>query len=234
MSQKNYVVVGGSHGIGLGIVKRLTQRGGNVTVLSRTVGELGDIPQVVHVQADITEEGDYFDRLPDNISGLVYCPGSINLGPIRGLQSDAMIKDYELNVIGAVRCMQACLRAMKAAGSSAMVMFSTVAVTQGLPMHASVAAAKGAVEGLTRSLAAELAPNIRVNCIAPSLTDTPLAEKLLSSPQKQEAMAARHPLKRVGTVDDIASMAEFLLGDDAGWITGQVLGVDGGMSRLRV
>lgn len=115
-----------------------------------------------------------------------------------------------------------------------MVMFSTVAVSQGLPMHASVAAAKGAVEGLTRSLAAELAPSIRVNCIAPSLTDTPLAERLLSSEQKRTAMAERHPLKRVGTVDDMASLAEFLLTDHASWITGQVIGVDGGMSRLRI
>jgi NAD(P)-dependent dehydrogenase (short-subunit alcohol dehydrogenase family) len=114
-----------------------------------------------------------------------------------------------------------------------MLFFSTVAVGQGMAFHASVAAAKAGVEGLTRSLAAELAPTVRVNCIAPSLTDTPLAERLMNSPEKAKAAADRHPLKRTGTVDDIAAMAAFLLGPDAGWISGQVIGVDGGMSRLR-
>ena len=234
MSQKNYVVIGGSHGIGLGLVKRLVSDKDTVTVVSRTADGLSDLPGVVHVQADVTKDEISANRLPDSIDGLAYCPGSINLGPIRGLRPESMIKDYELNVVGAVKCLQASLPAMKAAGSSSMVMFSTVAVSQGLPMHASVAAAKGAVEGLTRSLAAELAPNIRVNCVAPSLTDTPLAERLLSSDQKRAAMAERHPLKRIGDVDDIASIAEFLLSEASGWITGQVIGVDGGMSTVRV
>lgn len=145
-----------------------------------------------------------------------------------------MLTDYELNVVGAVKCLQISLPAMRAAGSSTVVMFSTVAVPQGLPMHASVAAAKGAVEGIALSLAVELAPNIRVNSIAPSLTDTSLAERLLSRDQKRAAMAERHPLKRVGTVDDIASLAEFLLTDRAGWITGQVIGVNCGMSTVRL
>lgn len=234
MSQKNFVVIGGSYGIGLGIVQRLASGGANVTVVSRTIGNLFDLTQVVHVQADVTKDEISGNQLPDSIHGLAYCPGSINLGPIRGLKADAMMKDYELNVVCAVKCLQTSLPAMKAAGSSSVVMFSTVAVSQGMPMHASVAAAKGAVEGLTRSLAAELAPNIRVNCIAPSLTDTPLAERLLSSDQKRAAMAERHPLKRVGTIDDIASLAEYLLTDRAGWITGQVIGVDGGMSTVRL
>ena len=234
MSPKNYVVIGGSHGIGLGIVERLASGGDNVAVVSRTAGGLSELPNVVHLQADVTRDEINANRLPDSIDGLAYCPGSINLGPVRGLKPEAMVEDYELNVVGAVKCLQAALPAMKAAGSSSVVMFSTVAVSQGLPMHASVAAAKGAVEGLTRSLAAELAPKIRVNCIAPSLTDTPLAERLLASDQKRAAMAERHPLKRVGTVDDIASLAEFLLTDCASWITGQVIGVDGGMSTVRV
>ncbi len=234
MSQKNYVVVGGSHGIGLGIVELLASGGHNVTVVSRTIGDLSELPQVVHVLADVTQEEIRGNQLPETIHGLAYCPGSINLGPISRLKPDAMIKDYELNVVGAVRCLQVSLTAMNAAGSSSMLMFSTVAVSQGLPMHASIAAAKGAVEGLTRSLAAELAPNIRVNCIAPSLTDTPLSERLLSSDQKRAAMAERHPLKRVGTVHDIAPLAEFLLTDRGSWITGQVIGVDGGMSTVRL
>jgi NAD(P)-dependent dehydrogenase (short-subunit alcohol dehydrogenase family) len=234
MSQKSYVVIGGSHGIGLAIVRRLVSRGTAVTVVSRTVGHLSDIPGVVHLQMDVTNDEIDTDRLPESIDGLVYCPGSLNLGPIRGLKPEAMMRDYQLNVVGAVKCLQASLPAMKAASLSSMLMFSTVAVTQGLPMHASIAAAKGAVEGLTRSLAAELAPNIRVNCIAPSLTDTPLAERLLSSDQKRAAMAERHPLRRIGHVDDIASIAEFLLSESSGWITGQVIGVDGGMSTVRV
>jgi NAD(P)-dependent dehydrogenase (short-subunit alcohol dehydrogenase family) len=115
-----------------------------------------------------------------------------------------------------------------------MLFFSTVAVGQGMPMHSSVAAAKGAVEGLTRSLAAELAPNIRVNCIAPSLTETPLAERLLGTDKQREAMAQRHPLKRFGQIEDVSSIGAFLLSDQASWITGQVIGVDGGLSTLRV
>ncbi len=233
MSHKNYVIIGGSHGIGLGLVQRLVSSEVAITVISRTADQLSDLAGVAHLQADVTKDEIDADRLPESIDGLAYCPGSINLGPIRGLKPAAMMKDFELNAVGAVKCLQASLPAMKAAGSSAMVMFSTVAVSQGLPMHASVAAAKGAVEGLTRSLAAELAPNIRVNCIAPSLTDTPLAERLLSNDQKRAAMAERHPLKRIGAIDDIASIAEFLLSENSGWITGQVIGVDGGMSTVR-
>ena len=229
----DFVVFGGSHGIGLGIVKRLVANGSAVTVVSRTSDQLTDLTGVTHIQADLLRDEIIPTQLPDSINGLAYCPGTINLGPIRGLKPEAMIADFELNAVKAVQCLQASLPAMKAAGTSAMVLFSTVAVSQGLPMHASVAAAKGAVEGLTRSLAAELAPNIRVNCVAPSLTDTPLAERLLSSDQKRAAMADRHPLKRIGTIDDVASIAEFLLSDRASWITGQVIGVDGGMSKLR-
>ena len=233
MSKKNYVVVGGSHGIGFGLVQRLLARDSQVTVLSRTADNLS-IDGVTHVPFDVTSDNIAADQLPDVIDGLAYCPGSINLGPLRGLKADAMMADFQLNVIGAVNCVQASMAAMKAAERSSIVMFSTVAVGQGLPMHASVAAAKGAVEGLARSMAAELAPKIRVNCIAPSLTDTPLASRLLSSDEKKEAMGKRHPLGRIGTVDDIAAMAEFLLTDLSTWMTGQVLAVDGGMSALRV
>ncbi len=234
MSEKNYVVVGGSHGIGRGLVQRLAAGGANVTVVSRTVDEQSSADGVTAIAADVTQDEISRDQLPDSIDGFAYCPGSINLLPLRGLTEETMVADFQLNAVGAVKCLQACLPAMKKAGASSMVLFSTVAVSQGLPMHASVAAAKGAVEGLTRSLAAELAPKIRVNCIAPSLTDTPLAEKLLSSDQKRSAMEDRHPLKRIGSIDDIASIAHFLLSENSGWITGQVIGVDGGLSTLRV
>ncbi|MCA9132448.1 MAG: SDR family oxidoreductase [Planctomycetales bacterium] len=228
-----YVVVGGSHGIGLGIVKRMLAGGAAVTVVSRTAPQLGEPSGVSHVPWDITQQELPAGRLPPSIDGLAYCPGSINLGPIRTLKAEAMHQDFHLNAVGAVKCLQAALPAMKAAARSSMLLFSTVAVAQGLPLHASVAAAKGAVEGLTRTFAAELAPHIRVNCLALSLTDTPLAERLLSSEAKRTALAARHPLQRIGSVDDAAAIAEFLLSDAAGWITGQVIGVDGGLSTLR-
>ena len=233
MHQKNFVIVGGSHGIGLGIVRRLVDRGSSVTVLSRTNEQLSGLPSVTHVSCDVTSDEIDSNALPDRIDGLTYCPGSINLGPFRGVKPDQMLEEFRLNVIGGVKCVQAALSGLKAAEQSSVVFFSTVAVAQGLPMHASTAASKGAVEALTRTLAVELAPKIRVNCIAPALTDTPLAARLLSSDEKREAMAARYPLKRIGSVDDIAAAAEYLLGDQAGWITGQVIGVDGGMSTLR-
>jgi NAD(P)-dependent dehydrogenase (short-subunit alcohol dehydrogenase family) len=234
MSEKNYVVVGGSHGIGLAIVHRLLARGGSVTVFSRTSDQLDSVTGVTHVPLDVTADAFPADRLPSSIDGLAYCPGSINLGPIRSIKADAMMADYQLNVVAALQTIQAAMAGMKAAPRSSVVMFSTVAVQQGLPMHAAVAAAKGAVEGLSRSMAAELAPQIRVNCIAPSLTDTPLASRLLSSDEKRAAMGKRHPLGRVGTTDDIAAMAEFLLTDLSTWVTGQVFAIDGGISSLRV
>lgn len=234
MSSKHYVVVGGSHGIGLGIVDRLLAGGHAVTVLSRTSEELASRPSVTHVAIDVTTDDITAAHFPDSIDGLAYCPGSINLGPLRGVKPETMMADFNLNVVGAVKCVQAAMAGMKAAGHSSIVTFSTVAVAQGLPMHACVAAAKGAVEGLSKSLAAELAPAIRVNCIAPSLTDTPLASRLLSSDEKKSAMGKRHPLGRVGAIGDIAAMAEFLLSDQSPWITGQIFAVDGGMSTLRV
>lgn len=142
--------------------------------------------------------------------------------------------DYQLQVLGAIQSIQSALPALKKSKQASVVLFSTVAVQQGLPFHSLVSASKGAIEGLTRALAAEFAPKIRVNAIAPSLTDTPLAENLLNSDAKREANAARHPLKRVGEATDIAHMAAFLLSDNASWISGQVLHVDGGISSLRV
>ena len=136
--------------------------------------------------------------------------------------------------MGAIKVIRTVLPQLKSAEQSSIVLFSTVAVNQGMPFHASVSASKGALEGLTKSMAAEFSPKIRVNCIAPSLTDTPLASKLLSSEEKKKASGDRHPLKRVGEPIDIARMADFLLSDDASWTTGQILRVDGGMSTLRI
>ena len=167
--------------------------------------------------------------VPDALDGLVYCPGSIDLRSFRSLKADTFQQAFDLNVVGAVRCLQAAERALKKSEQASVVFFSTVAVQRGMPFHAAIASAKGAIEGLTRSLAAEYAPKIRVNAIAPSLTDTPLAEKLLASDDKREASAKRHPLNRVGTAGEIASMAAYLLSDNAAFVTGQIIGMDGGL-----
>lgn len=167
------------------------------------------------------------------IHGVAYCPGSINLKMFRSLKAEEFLQDFELNVMGAVRFLQKMHGGLKAVPGSSVVMFSTVAVQQGMSFHSSIAISKGAVEGLVRSLAAEWAPGIRVNAIAPGLVETPLSARLLSSPEKVEASAKRHALGRIGQPEDIASMALFLLGDKSAWMTGQILGVDGGMSALR-
>jgi len=171
-------------------------------------------------------------ELPDELGGLVYCPGSIDLKPLRSTRVEDLRTAFEINAVGAFRAVQACADRLKKVPGSGVVLFSTVAVQRGMAFHTGVAAAKGAVEGLARAFAAELAPTVRVNCIAPSLTRTSLAEKLLASPEREKASADRHPMKRVGEAEDIAAMAAFLLSADASWITGQVFGVDGGMSAI--
>jgi len=234
MTNKTYLIAGGSSGIGLELVRKLSAQGHEVIVVSRTGESLAGLPGVTHLPKDILTDDISEAELPGVLHGVAYCPGSITLRPFRSLKPEAFLEDFHINVLGAVKVLQAAHKALKQAENASVVLFSTVAVSQGMPFHASVAAAKAAVEGLTRSLAAEWAPGIRVNCIAPSLTDTPLAARLLASPDKREASANRHPLKRVGTAGEVAGLAYFLLSDEAGWMTGQVIGIDGGMSAVRV
>ncbi len=238
MNDKTFLILGGSHGIGFGITERLLRGGGSVVVVSRTRGQLDSLDpalstRLTHHVADVTSDAIDTVEMPERIDGMAYCVGSITLSPLRMTKAVSIREDFELNVVGAMRIMQRALPALKAAASSSVVLFSTVAVGRGLAMHTSVSAAKGAIEGVTRCWAAELAPKIRVNCIAPALTDTPLSERLLSSDAKREAMASVYPLGRIGHVDDIASMATFLLSGESGWITGQVIAVDGGLSRVQ-
>jgi NAD(P)-dependent dehydrogenase (short-subunit alcohol dehydrogenase family) len=230
MVRKNYLIVGGSSGIGLATARVLVAQGHGVHVLSRSVPALDNI---THLPGDALVGDFNAAAMPDTLHGLVYCPGSINLKPFHRLTVQDFTADFAINVLGAVNILQRALPALKAAPQSSVVLYSTVAVQQGMGFHASVAAAKGALEGLGRSLAAEWAPKIRVNVVAPSLTRTPLAAKLLSSEDKEKAAAERHPLKRIGEADELAQLTCFLLSDHAGWITGQVLHADGGLSAIR-
>ncbi|MFN8070849.1 MAG: SDR family oxidoreductase [Mycobacterium sp.] len=230
-----YLIAGGSRGIGLELVRLLTPSASRIDVWSRSADQLPGGPNIGHFPCDVTGSDPLPDP-PDALQGAVYCPGTVNLKSFRALSEDDFRRDWEVNLLGAVRFLKACQPRLKGADGepASVVLFSTVAVGQGMPMHSSVAAAKGAVEGLVRSLAAEWAPKVRVNAIAPALVDTPLVERMLGTPEKREAMAARYPLKRVGTTTDAAALAQFLLSPASGWITGQVLGLDGGMSTLRV
>lgn len=234
LNGKKILVVGGSSGIGLEVVRQATQLGAEVWSASRNHTEELQNTGTNFINLDVTADDYQLDELPDQLDALVYCPGTINLKPFHRLKIADFQNDYEVNVLGAVKVIQACLPRLKKSDAAAIVTFSTVAVQQGMGFHSSIAAAKGAVEGLTRSLAAELAPqNIRVNCIAPSLTDTPLAGQLLSSPEKREASEKRHPIKKVGQPKDLASVAVYLLSFSSEWITGQIWHIDGGMSSIK-
>jgi len=233
METKTYFVVGGSAGIGGEITRQLSAQGQRVLVGSRNVDKLEGFSGVTHIKLDATAEAWPTEALPDRLDGMVYCPGSIRLRPFRALKPEDFLADYQINVLGAVRTLQACLPALKKADGASVVLFSTVAVQTGMPFHASIASAKGALEGLTRALAAELAPGIRVNAVVPSLTDTPLASGLLGNEDKRRAADDRHPLKRIGRPEDIAAAALYLLGEAGAWVTGQILHVDGGMGALR-
>ena len=228
-----YLIIGGSGGIGQELAVQLSQSGNRVFATFNKNEPAIENSHISFHQLNVLDETLSLDFLPDEVSGLVYCPGSINLRPFERIKPTDFEADYKLQVIGAIRLIQLVLPRLKKAENAAIVLFSTVAVQTGLSFHTQVAASKGALEGLTKALAAEFAPSIRVNCIAPSLTDTPLAASLLNTEQKREANAQRHPLKRIGTTKDIANMAAFLLSEKASWLTGQILHVDGGMSSIK-
>lgn len=229
---KNILLIGGSYGIGLSIAKALANDN-NVFVASRTAEGLSNL-NVTHLTFDAQTDTLDISKLPAVIDGLVYCPGSINLRPFKGLKIETFESDLQINFIDMVKVVQTVLPQLTASHQASIVLFSSVAASMGMPFHTSVAAAKGAVEGFAKALAAEYAPKIRVNVIAPSLTNTPLADKFLNNETKQEKSAERHPLKRFGQPDDLAQMATFLLSEKSSWMSGQILHVDGGMSTLLV
>lgn len=228
---KHIAIIGGTSGVGRATIRHLLEQGHVVHATARNPEALADLGlQAQHFDA----QGSGPPVWPERLDGLVYFPGTISLKSFARLTSEDFLRDLQVNLLGAVVALQSAQAALRASGSASVVLFSTVAVAQGMPMHASIAASKGAVEGLARSLAAEWAPTIRVNVIAPSLTDTPLVASLLNSDAKREAAAKRHPLQRVGRPEECASLIAHLLSDGSRFMTGQVLRPDGGLSSVRV
>ncbi len=227
---KSIIVIGGSKGIGKALISSLLSSYDNIINISRTEPEISS-DNVTHYACDILT-----DDLPDieSVDGLVYCPGSINLKPINRLSIEDFQNDFNINVIGAVKAVQKYLPALKKGNNPSIVMFSTVAAKLGMPFHASVAASKSAIEGLTKSLGAELAPTVRVNAIAPTVTNTELASKLLRNDSMIEKMNERHPLKKILQPEEVAEMAAFLLSDKAASLSGQVFEMDCGIVSFKI
>lgn len=230
----HYLIIGGTRGIGAAIAQQLLAQHHSVSLWARNppANSLGaDAEFFVNNPA---EQAPDINGLPEVLDGLVYCPGSINLKPFARTSAEDFLQDFNQNVVGAVRSLQAVAPLLKKSSQASVVLFSSVAAQVGMPFHASIASSKAAIEGLVRSLACEWAPAIRVNAIAPSLTDTPLAEKLLNTPEKRAAAEKRHPMNKIASAEEIAALAVFLLSPKAGFISGQVLSADGGLSRLKL
>ena len=225
-------MIGDSRGIGAEVRDQLLAAGHQVIGISRTGATAGG--NYTSITQDVVAEPIDLSEYTDQLDGLVYCPGTINLKPFSSLKPEDVLNDLQVNYIGDFQNIQKNFRLLRKGNDPAVVLFSTVAVKNGMAFHSSISGAKAAVEGLTKSLAAEFAPKIRVNAVAPSLTDTSLAEALLNNEKKQESAKDRHPMKRFGEAADVARVASFLVGDESSWMTGQIIGVDGGLSTLKV
>ena len=232
IENKNIFIVGGSSGIGLSLIKQISSKN-NIYSASRNDNNLNDY-NVKHIKYDSVNDLEIDTSiLPEKIDGFVYCPGSINLRPFNTLKIESFLEDYKINFLGAIKSLKIILPLMQKSDNSSIVFFSTVAVSTGMPFHSSISSSKGAIEGLTRSLAAEFAPKIRVNAVAPSILNTPMSEKFLNSDAKIENARNRHPLREIGSAEDIAEIVKFLLLDDSSWMTGQIIPFDGGISTLK-
>jgi NAD(P)-dependent dehydrogenase (short-subunit alcohol dehydrogenase family) len=234
-----FLVYGATGGIGSALSRRLAAEGHALHLVARDADRLHALADELgagRTAVDVLQPGAFRQVTADAgpvLAGLVYAIGNIVLKPFVRLGPEEFERDFRLNATGAALAVQSALPALLASGGGASVLlFSSVAASRGFPMHPSIGMAKAAVQGLVRALAAELAPAVRINAIAPSLTDTPLAQSIVGNPRMRAAIAAMHPLARLGTPNDIASLAAFLLSTQAGWITGQVLGVDGGRSAV--
>ena len=222
----NALIIGGSTGIGAATINLMNSKNIATTSINRS----GKTNATVSIQCDILN--DELPDLDDKPDAFIYFPGTINLKPFRTIKPEEFKNDWEINFLGAIKVIQKYAPLLSASENASIVLFSTVAVQTGMPFHTSIAAAKGAIEGLTRSLAAEFAPKIRVNCIAPSLTDTPLANRLIENEIKLKSAEDRHPLKKIGNPDDFASMVHWLISENAKFMTGQVITIDGGIGTL--
>ncbi len=227
-NKKRYIIAGASSGIGQAISQKLLADGHQIIAIGRNTENIVS-EWIQFIQHDFSKE----EILPDineKIDGLIYCPGSINLKPFSSIKEKDISDDFKINVLGAFRLIHKYYKNLNDSEDPSIILFSSVAARLGMPYHTSISISKSGLEGLTKSLAAEFSPKIRVNCIAPSLTDTPLAKALLNSDTKRTANAERHPLKKIGESEDIASLAIYLL--NAKWMTGQVIGIDGGLGAV--
>jgi NAD(P)-dependent dehydrogenase (short-subunit alcohol dehydrogenase family) len=227
---KNYFIIGGASGTGKKLGQLLVESGHRVYAGYCNTKPSEEMKNIDFYPINVLDDDLQLDFLPDVLDGFAYCAGSINLKPFHRFTSEDFIADFQLQVLGAIKILKQILPRLKKSVQPSVLLFSSIAAQKGYPYHSQVSVSKGAIEGLVKSLSVELAPQIRINAIAPSLTDTPLASKLLSSNDKIEANAERHPLKRVGKVNDLAQTALFLLDDQSSWITGQIIHVDGGLS----
>lgn len=231
---KNVLIIGGTSGIGLATSRLLADCGHAVFSTYNSKEHLDSLENVSRYRLNVLEDELDFSYLPDNLDGLVYCPGAVNIGPFNRLSPQSFREDFELQVVGAVKVIQAVLSRLQKSDQSSIVLFSSIAASLGFNFHSQVAASKSALEGLAVSLAAEFAPKIRVNVVAPSITHTPLTEKFLNSAEKVRNNENRHPLQTIGQAEDIAKSVRFLLSDESSWVTGQVLSVDGGLSKIKL
>ena len=225
---RNILIIGGTKGIGKAIIDLLIEEN-KITCMSRNVSDFNH-ENYNHIQLDAT-----LDDFPDleKIDSLVYCPGSINLKPISTLSIEDFRNDFELNVIGAVKSIKKYLPLLKKGENPSILLFSTVATKLGMPYHASVSASKSAIDGIVKTLGAELAPKIRINAIAPTITNTELASKILRNEKVLENMIERHPLKKILSANEVAKMAKFLISEDGSSISGQIINMDAGIVSFK-
>ncbi len=232
------VILGATGSIGSSLAKQLVESGEQVHLVGRDQSSLSELAKSLNSSftvCDVLEEN-FSEKIANDlndvpINGLAFCVGSIDLKPLKLTKKSDFMQSFNLNLISATEIIKSLADNLKK-NKGSIVLFSTVAVKKGFPNHAIVSSAKGAIEGLTLALAAEFAPNIRVNCIAPSLTNSKISNFLLKNEKIAEGIAKMHPMKRIGEGVDSASVAKFLLKNESSWITGQILGVDGGRSSV--